>query len=124
MTLNPNQFHMHMYHGTSKDNAEYVKAQGLGPNSYVTTDRELAEYYAGNYKEPRILKLRVNPRKLLVDWNSFEEPVHTDTPREFDESKLDSKKAGGDWKNSLRQTGSAQYWGTIPKENIIEIQHP
>jgi hypothetical protein len=124
MTLNPNQFHMHMYHGTSKDNAEYVKAQGLGPNSYVTTDRELAEYYAGKYKEPRILKLRVNPRKLLVDWNSFEEPVETDTPREFDESKLDSKKAGGDWKNSLRQTGSAQYWGTIPKENIIEIQHP
>ena len=126
--ISAEQFHMHMYHGTSKKNAEKIKANGLGaptglgkPNVYITPDRELAEHYASMHKDPAIVKVRVNPRNLQVDWNSFEDPVHTSVNRNFDESKLRTDDSS-DWKNSLRQTGSAMHWGHIPPKNILEVE--
>lgn len=135
--VNEQQFHMHMYHGTSGENATKIKKEGLGEHLgqfqpvYVTHDYELAEYYASMNKSPAIVKVRVNPRNLQVDWNSFEEPVHTSINRNFDESKLRTEykleslgsNDSSDWKNSLRQTGSALHWGHIPPKNILEVEH-
>ena len=128
MALSPDQFHMHMYHGTSKENAQDIKEHGIGartglgkPNVYLTHDYELAELYANTkHGDPAIVKVRVNPRNLQVDWNSFEDPVHTSVNRNFDESKLRTDDSS-DWKNSLRQTGSAMHWGHIPPENVLEV---
>lgn len=121
---------MHLYHGTSASNVEAIKAAGLGGHFghgdtpvYLTHDPELAEYYANDYEDPAVIKVRVNPRNLEVDWNSFDEPVYgyaeKDERRKFDSSKLrDDTK---DWANSLRQTGAVVHRGTIPPANIIGI---
>lgn len=127
MALNSRQFHMYLYHGTSASNLERIRATGLGGNvggggnTYLTNDPELAEIYANNHEDPAVLKVRVNPRNLVVDWNSFDEPVHGyNMSREFDPSKL--RHEGTDWKNSLKQTGAALHIGPIPPENILEIE--
>lgn len=130
MTLNPKQFHMHLYHGTSAENAESIKAVGLGGhiggggNVFLTHDPELAEDYANNFENPAVVTVRVNPRNLAVDWNSFDEPVYsyddTGKRRGFDPSKL--RHEGKDWKNSLKETGAVVHLGKIPPENILSIE--
>jgi len=120
--ISDNQFHLHLFHGTSTKNVEKIQAQGLGPDSYLTNDYELAQHYADNQwvREPSsIITVRANPRNLTPDYNSFEEPVYTDLPRDFDETQLRSKV---DWKNSLKQTGSVLHLGTIEPHNILKIE--
>lgn len=114
------------------DDAESIKENGLGqgaeygitpPSIHLTNDHELAEFYANRHKNPAIVTVRANPRNLQVDWNSFEDPVHTDTPHDFDESKLRGDTSA-DWKNSLRQTGAVLHYGAIPASNILNIKKP
>lgn len=129
MSLNPKQFHMHLYHGTSQSNVDRIKAAGLGgnvghePSVFLTHDPDLAEYYANDYDDPAVVKVRVNPRNLEVDWNSFDEPVYgyteRDERRKFDPSKL--RHETKDWANSLRQTGAVVHRGAIPPENIVDV---
>jgi len=124
--ISDGQFHLHLFHATTDKNLEYIKAQGLGPNSYLTNDYELAEHYAlrqsdyGGLETPTsIITIRANPRNLTPDYNSFEEPVHTGLPRDFDETQL---RSGVDWKNSLKQTGSVLNVGKIAPHNILKIE--
>lgn len=128
--VSKDQFHMHLYHGTSTAHLESIKKQGLGTHGvYLTHDPGLAEYYADTAADqdggkPVIVTARSNPRNLLVDSNAFEDPVKaTDfgaQPRKFDSSKL--RDYDKDWKNSLRQAGSVYHRGIIPPENIIDIE--
>ena len=130
--ISAEQFHMHMYHGTSKENAEKIKAEGLKTDGlgrvFLTHEREVAANWAG-FKETNraIVKVRVNPRNLHVDWNSFEDPTPSISlsayrvGRNFNSSAL--RDNDDDWKNSLRQTGSATHLGHIPPKNILEVEH-
>ena len=132
--ISNNQFHMHLYHGTTSKYTEGIKAAGLGAhrdgsNVFLTHDRGLAAYYADTAADqeggkPAIVKVRVNPRNLVVDHNSFEDPVLAPEwgarQRSFDESQL--RNSGTDWKNSLKQTGSALHLGNIPPENVLEVK--
>jgi len=121
------QFRIHLYHGTSKNAAEKIKQEGLKPNSpagdlehvFLTSDRELANRYAANYKEGTVLKLAVNPRNLRVDLNSFRIPFpySGSSARGYDESKLTDKET--DWKTSLRQTGAVRHFGSVNPEHIL-----
>jgi hypothetical protein len=135
--ISNHQFHMHLYHGTSSNNLERIQAAGLGgnvghtPNVYVTHDFNLAHYYADTAVDeeggdPIVLTVRVNPRRLSTDYNSFAEPVYaTDwdaEPRSFDESKLRKGMESEDWKNSLRETGSAEHFGKIEPKNVIRSE--
>jgi len=120
------QFHMHMYHGTSSENAEKIKEEGLKPNRlgrvFLTHDRDLAVSWSGHFNINRaVVKVRVKPENLHVDWNSFEEPVYLSESRPHNSSALRDDE--DDWKNSLRQTGAATHWGHIPPENVLEIEH-
>ena len=124
--ISDDQFHLHLFHATTDKNLKYIEAQGLGPNSYLTNDYTLAEHYAlmqsdeGGAETPTsIITVRANPRNLVPDYNSFEEPVHTDLTKDFDETQL---KSGVDWKNSLKQTGSVLHVGTIAPHNILNIE--
>lgn len=123
--MSDNQFHMHLYHGTSKSALPGIYAAGIGgnvghtPNVYLTHDPDLADYYANNFEDPAVLKVRVNPRNLEVDWNSFDEPVYgyDDNKRKFDPAQLRDETT--DWKNSLRQTGAVLHRGAVKPENIV-----
>jgi len=129
--ISDNQFHLHLFHATPTKNVEYIQAQGLGPNSYLTNDYALAQQYAENqwmYEPTSIITVRANPRNLVPDYNSFKYPVHVDRPsltakynvyKDFDETQL---KSGVDWKNSLKQTGSVLHVGTIKPHNILNIE--
>lgn len=125
--LNPSQFRFHMYHGTSASNLDRIKTTGLGGHvqggspTYLTSDPELAEYYAHKNEDPAVLTVAVRPRDLEVDWNSFEDPVHGYNPsRAFDSSKL--RHETKDWANSLRQTGSAVHRGVIDPKHIVKTE--
>ena len=134
MVLNPQQFHMELLHGTTSNYEDHIKAAGLGgqhgfsPSVYATHDPALAHYYADTAAdqeggEPIIIKFKANPRNLRADYNSFEEPVVAEpygAPyRSFDESKL---RSSGDWKNSLRETGSVVHQGKIEPNKIVSIE--
>ena len=120
------QFHMYLYHGTSASHLPEIMESGLGsqeydPRVYLTNDQALADWYAGHHEDPVVLKVRANPRRLRVDWNSFEEPVHHMTKnRDFDESKI--KDPSKDWRNSLKQTGATMHQGAIDASDIIDIE--
>lgn len=130
MALNPKQFHMELLHGTTSKNVDRIKTAGLGDggNVYATHDPALAHYYADAAAdqeggEPTIVRFKANPRSLVADYNSFEEPVVAEpygAPyRSFDESKL---RSGTDWKNSLRETGSALHLGKVEPTKIVSIE--
>lgn len=124
--VSKNQFHMHLFHGTTADKVESIKERGLGadiPMVYLTHDRELAEHYARNFtnrgkENPVVLTVRANPRNLRTDWNSFDFPQGDKEKYKYDESKLRGDKFD-DWKNSLKQSGAAVHFGVIPPEDII-----
>lgn len=123
--ISDNQFHLHLFHATPTENVDYIKAQGLGPNSHLTDDYSLAEHYAENHwvdKPSSIITVRVNPRRLAPDYNSFAEPVYSyyqPPHRDFDEKKLRNHL---DWKNSLKYSGAVQHIGTIAPHNILNIE--
>lgn len=130
-SVSKNQFHMHLYHGTSKRDLDRIMAAGLGanygddkPSVYLTDDPGLALHYAAVAGDGAILKVRANPRNLNVDWNSFEDPVTSmdkkGIDRQHDASKL--RHASKDWKNSLKQTGAVVHRGVIPPEDIIGVE--
>lgn len=125
MALSPKQFHMHLYHGTSASNVDRIKAGGLTGDPFLTHDPDLAEHYANHHDDPAIVQVRVNPRNLVVDWNSFDDPVHgyddKGKGRNFDESQIRGG-SGKDWKNSLKQTGTVQHVGDIPPENVLGVK--
>lgn len=127
---------MHLYHGTSASYIPSITSKGLGAPGdmrgysskdngiFLTHDFDLAEDYAKNFQDPVVIKVRVNPRNLTVDWNSFDDPVDSyddkGNKRSFDPSQLRDKKK--DWKNSLKQTGAVFHTGIIPPENILGIE--
>jgi hypothetical protein len=124
--ISDTQFHLHLFHATASENVDYIKAQGL-ISPYLTNDWELAEHYAllqsdsrgGGFEVPSsIITVRANPRNLVPDNNSFEDPVHTYQSRNFDKTQL---RDNSDWKNSLKQTGSVLHMGKIAPHNILEI---
>ncbi len=128
-SLRNDQFHMHLYHGTSASHVSDIMEKGLGhygdtPGSYLTHDYDLALDYANDYEDPTVLTVRANPRNLRVDWNSFDEPVHgyaeDENRRTFNPSKLRNRET--DWKNSLRETGAVFHKGVIKPRNIIDVE--
>jgi len=71
--LNPEQFMVDAYHGTTEERAASIREEGLrrpagvGPGwLMLTSSREDAERYAGGYEgTPTVLSVRV-PRNLLT----------------------------------------------------------
>lgn len=127
-SLHDDQFHMHLYHGTSASHVSDIMEKGLGhfrypQGSYLTHDYDLAHNYAMDYDDPAVVTVRVNPRNLKVDWNSFDEPVYgssQDSRRTFDHKKLRNDTT--DWKNSLRETGAVFHEGVVRPKNIVDVE--
>lgn len=127
--VSKNQFHMHLYHGTSASNLPSIEQIGVGENvghqrrAYLTSDYDLAAHYASNHEDPAVVTVRANPRNLRVDWNSFDEPVYgydEGKNRTFNPKKL--RNDSTDWKNALRETGAVVHEGAVPPENIIGVE--
>lgn len=69
-----------LYHGTCDKGKEKILSEGLNPLSCMTSDIEVAQYYAECAAEesdepPVILSMLVPKTNLKVDYNSFEEPL-------------------------------------------------
>ncbi|WP_210498523.1 hypothetical protein [Vibrio crassostreae] len=72
-----------LYHGTTQDNAEKILKEGFKARACLTSDLEVAEYYAEcacdedglSYEECAIVAVTVERDSLVVDYPAYEEPL-------------------------------------------------
>ena len=72
-----------LFHGTTSENAQNITSNGFRPQTCLTTDMEIAQYYAEcacdaenlNYDDVVILSVSLTKDCLVVDYAAYEEPL-------------------------------------------------
>ena len=122
-----------LYHGTCSKGADNIQCIGLNEHTCLTSDLEVAEYYAEcahdeSGEEPVVLTVLVPRHQLKVDFPAFEEPLsfyrndHTRSDSEWHEMIEDGRIPFPDDEHdvdtALEITKSVRTSGHIPISSI------
>lgn len=122
-----------LYHGTSTQHFEKIKALGCLNQAYLTSCSEQANYYAEQAAEedgslPKILVINIHTSSLLADVPSFDEPLtyildeHHIDKEEWHEAIEDERipyPKKNDWKTSLKYVFSVKTKSSV---NLLDIE--
>ncbi len=118
---------LYMYHGTNMAHFQSILNHGL-KKPYLTDLIEIAKYYSeetAGWGDPVVLVVKItDPKKIIVDFKSIDEPVGYKgfTSKDMEDKidrltrKINIKKS--DWDLTFPITRTVQYDGTIPEKNI------
>ena len=119
-----------LFHVTTSDLVESIVINGVNAPSYWTSDEDVAEYYADNFRDEGLVPVTISTflhlldeSTLLPDMPSIAEPITTALGKsegEVSEEWADAEN--GDWQDSLRIVMSLKVSVVIPAECLSLAQ--
>lgn len=114
-----------LYHITSRDNLQGIAKLGMKPNSYWSTDLDLADYYKETVidegHKPVILTIQLNDVAGLTlepDYPGLEEPITTVLHKSEDQVQSEWARSAKDWKASIAIINSLRIKDAISPERL------